>query len=130
MVKRWRRVPMASTNWDKLSEDERREITERHRSGEYIRHKLIRFGYLSLAERRRLIETYGDLDERFERGLNYETRLQIAVLVFFVYLAGIMIGTGLAEPGWVALLGLVIAIIIYWALVFWYLNESDKAEKE
>lgn len=120
-----------ATYWDKLSEDERREANERSRSGEYIRHKLIRFGYLSEAERRRLIEKYGDLEERFERGLeDHETRLQIAVLAFFVYLVGIMIGTSLAESGWAALVGLVIAIIIYWALVFWYLNASDKVDKE
>src|SRR5262245_55732618 len=119
-----------ATNWDKLSEEERREISERHRSGEYIRQKLIRFGYLSVAERQRLIEKYKDLEERFERGLDWEIRSQISVLAFFVYIVGIVIGTGLAEPGWAALVGFVIAIIIYWALVFWYLNASDKAEKE
>jgi len=123
------RVPM-TTNWDKFSEDERRKLSERHLNGDYFKHRLIRFGYLSVVERQRLVQKYPNLEERFERGLDSETKLQIAVLAFFVYLVGIMVGTALAEPGWAAVVGLAVAIVAYWFLALWLLNETSKAEKE
>jgi hypothetical protein len=122
-----------TTNWDKLSEDERREANERHRSGEYIRHKLIRFGYLSVVERRRLIEEYGDLEERFERGLDWETRLQIVLIAGCAYVIGLLCGMSLFEPGqsgWADLFGFAIAIITFCALALGYLYASSKDEKE
>jgi hypothetical protein len=114
-----------ATNWDKLSEEKPWE--------RYIRYKLIRFGYLSLAERRRLIETYGNLEERFERGLDWETRVQIVVWAGFAYVMGLLGGMSLFEPGqsgWADLYGFAIAIIIYGALALWYLHASNKDEKK
>jgi hypothetical protein len=51
-------------NETKLTEEQQLELQERRLNGEFDRRRLIRFGYLSVAERRRLREVYPDLDEQ------------------------------------------------------------------
>src|SRR4029453_17533679 len=80
----------------KLTEREQLELQERRLDGEFDRRRLIRFGYLSVAERRRLREVYPDLDERFEPEAN-SSAFERALKIFIVYILGFMLGAGNPE---------------------------------
>ena len=99
----------------KLTEREQIELQERRLNGEFDRRRLIRFGYLSVAERKRLRETYHDLDERFEPETDrFPLPLAKAFGIFSVFIIGVMIGAG--SPESVTLIQWSIAIVLYWVI--------------
>jgi len=117
------------TSRSELSEEERHRLQERHLNGEFHKHELIRFGYLSVPERRRLREQYPDLDKRFEPSRNFITRTEHAAGIFIVVLIGFMWGAGssleeMSPIRWI------IPIVGYWAVAFWLLRKGEKSEEE
>ena len=97
--------------WSELTEQEKIDLEQRRLDGEFDRRRLIRFGYLSISERRRLREVYPNLDARFEPETN-SLVLEPAFKIFIVYMLGFMLGAG--NPESVTLVHWAIAIILYW----------------
>jgi hypothetical protein len=109
----------------KLKEREQLELQQRRLDGEFDRRRLIRFGYLSVAERRRLRETYHDLDERFEPE-THSWPLQKAFNIFVVYMIGFMGGAVASER--VTLIECVVAIGVYWIIALLVVRGHERIE--
>jgi hypothetical protein len=100
--------------WSELTEQERADLQQRRLNGEFDRYRLIRFGYLSLSERRRLRELYPDLDERFEPETD-KVPGERAFKIFIVYVIGLMLGAISASGSEaIGLISVVMAIFLYW----------------
>jgi hypothetical protein len=109
--------------WSELTEQEKIDLEQRRFNGEFDRRRLIRFGYLSIAERRRLRELYPNLDERFEPEAN-SSAFERALKIFIVYILGFMLGAG--NPESVTLVHWSIAIILYWVFALLQLRSRDR----
>ena len=115
--------------WSELTEQEKIDLEQRRFNGEFDRRRLIRFGYLSIAERRRLRETYHDLDERFEPETDwFPLPLAKAFVIFSIYIIGVMIGAG--SPESVTLIQWAIAIVLYWVIAGFQLRSSERIQGE
>jgi hypothetical protein len=113
----------------KLTEREQIELQERRLNGEFDRRRLIRVGYLSVAERKRLRETYHDLDERFEPETDrFPLPLAKAFGIFSVFIIGVMIGAG--SPESVTLIQWSIAIVLYWVIAGFQLRSWERIQGE
>jgi hypothetical protein len=113
--------------WSELTEQERMDLEERRLNGEFDRRRLIRFGYLSVAERRRLREEYPDLDERFEPESN-RLPLERYAGIFIVYILGFILGAG--DPERVGLIHWAIAIVLFWVFAFFQLRSEDRIKSD
>jgi hypothetical protein len=107
-----------------MSTEERQAIEDQFAAGEYFRSQIIRFGYLSEKERRRLIVTYPDLGQRFEQPHTLIDNYGQAGLFYLAFIVGVMCGG--ASSDW----SLVIASIVYWALAAWILSGKEKERRE
>ena len=110
----------------KLTEREQIELQERRLNGEFDRRRLIRFGYLSVAERRRLRETYHDLNERFEPETLLSWPILKALNIFVVYMIGFMFGAVASER--VTLIEWVVAIGLYWMIALLVVRGQERTE--
>lgn len=119
-------------SWAETSESEKERLHEHWLNGDFRRDRLIRFGYLSVAERRRLREKYGDLDERFEPEGSYGDQLAAPVGIFFAFLFGASI-SNLGSPERVDVAEMVVIFllsIVYWVIVFRVLKDREMGEQE
>jgi hypothetical protein len=114
-------------NEAELTEQQQLELQECRLNGEFDRRRLIRFGYLSVAERRRLREVYPDLEERFEPETD-RLPLEKAFGIFIVYMIGFMIGAG--NPENVTLIRWAIAIVLYWVFAVFQLRSWERIQGE
>jgi len=111
--------------WSDLTEQEKIDLEQRRLNGEFDRRRLIRFGYLSITERRRLRELYPNLDERFEAEDN-RPALERTLRIFIVYILGFMFGAG--NPESVTLVHWAIAIILYWVFALLELRSRERIQ--
>lgn len=111
----------------KLTEREQLELQERRLDGEFDRRRLIRFGYLSVAERRRLRETYYDLNERFEPE-THSWQVEKALTIFVVYMTGFMFGAAGDENVWGMVIKCVVAIGLYWIIALLVERGQERIE--
>jgi hypothetical protein len=118
---------------------EERQISDDRASGEYFRGRLIRFGYLSEEERKRLIATYPDLQDRFEPKPDDESfqPLYRALYIYIALIFGIVLGSGsfayvghwapISHPVWTYVF---IVTVTYWPVALLILRDMDKRHKE
>jgi hypothetical protein len=115
-------------SWAEMSEKER--LHEQWLNGDFDKYRLIRFGYLSVVERRRLQEKYGDLDQRFEPEPSTGP-LAASVGIFVVLLLGIFIGgLGFEESTWEVWVKIILGSILYWVLASCALKDRERGEQE
>ena len=121
---------------ERLEEDERREEEEEDDDfydSAFDKSRLLRFGYLSVEERRRLRRKYPDLEARFEPDsiFNSVDGYEYAILVFFIFMFGFFLGAG--DPGRVSIMHWVVAVVAgvgYWVLALNWLGGIEKKERE
>lgn len=115
-------------NEAKLTEEQQLELQERRLNGEFDRRRLIRFGYLSVAERRRLREVYIDLNERFEPEDSGDSGTRYAARIFIVYFLGFVVGAGDIEQ--VSIIQVLLAAVVYCAITAVALRDFQKTKDE
>lgn len=92
-------------------------------SGESLRGELIRFGYLSEEERRRLIAIYSDLRDRFDRVPSGLDKYKQAGWIFVAFIMGISLGGG--SSIWHYMVG----TTVYWGIALWILRAMNRQEE-
>ena len=107
-------------NWSELSENERVDLEQRRLNGEFDRRRLIRFGYLSTSERRRLREKYHNLSDRFEPENDLDDGERLG-RILVIYILGFLSGAGF-NIGEKTILEGIIAAIVYFAIVVFVLR--------
>lgn len=112
-----------SKSWIEMSPEERQVLEDKAAGGEFLRHELIRFGYLSEEERRRLIATYSDLRERFDRAPSGLDKYKQAGWIFVAFIMGISVG------GVSSMWHYIIGTTLYWGIALWVLRAMDKEEQ-
>lgn len=109
---------------------ERHTFEDKMAGGEYDRRRLIRFGYLSEAERRRLIATYPDLQNRFEPEPDFDEDLHHALYIYIALMFGMALAYGHfgleGFIGWRALLPYITTSIMYWGIAGWVLRTDEE----
>lgn len=124
-----------SKPWNEMSTEDREILEDRRAAGENDRGRLIRFGYLSEEERRRLIASYGDLQDRFEPRVDPWDPYKQAFYIYFALIFGMALGAGHFVDdgrfiGWHAVWEYVLTTAVYWGIVVWILKGIEKARQE
>jgi len=114
--------------WSELTEQERMDLEQRRLNGDFDRRRLIRFGYLSVSERRRLREKYWDLDERFEPEDSGDGGMRYAARIFIVYFLAFVVGAGNIEQ--VSIIQGLLAAVVYCAITAVALRDFQKTKDE
>jgi hypothetical protein len=114
--------------WSELTEQERSDLEQRRLNGDFHRRRLIRFGYLSVPERRQLREKYWDLDDRFEPEDSGDGGTRYAARIFIVYFLGFVVGAG--DIGQVSIFQGLLAVAVYCAIAAVALRDFHKTKDE
>jgi hypothetical protein len=112
-----------SKSWIDMSPEERQVLEDEAAAGEFLRGDLIRFGYVSEEERRRLIATYSDLRERFDRRPSFLDKYKQAGFIFIALIMGIGMGGGASM--WHYIIG----TTVYWGIALWVLRALEREEQ-
>jgi hypothetical protein len=112
------------------SESEKERLYEQWLNEDFRRDRLIRLGYLSVAERQRLREKYGDLDQRFEP--EPEINITTAVKIFLVFVLGMAIGlAGIGIEGpWEVWVKIILGSFAYFGMIFPVFKDRERAEQQ
>lgn len=107
-----------------MTPEEHEVLAEELAAGECHRREIIRFGYLSEDERRRLIATYPDLNLRFEKEWTIRDYPAQAMWLFFTFTMGMAFG------GATSVWSYIIGTIVYWLIALWFLRRLNKFEQD